>query len=265
MATPLPILQIDSAPSDEVLVRFFHRGRLHWRRHLGQEMPCEVGTALVAADEPLFNTLMEAAIPADWDVEAAVRAVEAAFGAFGGCRTWIMNPSAPAEQTGPLVERLLAEGYHARAETIFHLPNPSVPAVPGAGGLKILPARAAYGAVSQLAEAAAAESRRAEWAKAALLHLDDGHYDALIALEGNRAIGRVGVLAVGEIGLIQELYVIPSHRNRNIESSLLARAVEIGARSRFRHLFAGGGPPELLKEAGFISVGRLVSYERMKT
>jgi GNAT superfamily N-acetyltransferase len=265
MATSLPIIEVNSTPSKQDLIRFFHQAMQHWRRHLGEETPCDVGMAVVDKNEPAFNVLMDAAIEPNGTVESAMRAVEAVFASFGGCRAWIMNPSAPEEQTGPLVERLTAKGFQSVARTILYLPNPSVPANSDSGNLKIIPARAAYTAVSQLGEAAAGELGRKELADAAIRHLDDGHYDALIAFEDNRPVGRVGVLAIGEVGLVEELYVTPDCRGRGVETILLARAVEIAARSRFRHLFTAiasgdAAAGELMMRAGFTPVGPFISY-----
>ena len=45
-----------------------------------------------------------------------------------------------------------------------------------------------------------------------MMHLDDPHRDALLALKDSTAVGRDGVLAVGEIGLIESLYVAKAQK-----------------------------------------------------
>jgi GNAT superfamily N-acetyltransferase len=264
MAMSLPIVEIDSTPSTQDLIRFFHQAIRHWQLHLGIDTPCDIGTAIVDKNVPEFNTLMDAAIEPHGNVQSTMRAVDATFAPFGGCRRWIMNPSAPQERTRPLIDRLLADGFGPVEQTIFYLPHPSVPALCDSGNLKIIPARAAYSAVSQLAEAVAAECGRKELAQAAIRHLDDGHYDALIAFEASRPIGRVGVLTIGEMALVAELYVIPDRRGSGAAKTLLHRAVEIAARSRCRHLFSANNDQSaanLAMQAGFNPIGPFISYQ----
>jgi GNAT superfamily N-acetyltransferase len=70
---------------------------------------------------------------------------------------------------------------------------------------------------------------------------------------------------VGEIGLIEELYVVPERRGLGIGRMLLNRALEIGARSQFRHLFIAANPrfdaAGMLTQAGFASIAPFIIYK----
>src|SRR5438067_1819420 len=73
--------------------------------------------------------------------------------------------------------------------------------------------------------------------EAAMAHLDDPHYDALLALKDGQAVAKVGVLAVGEIGRIEPMFVAESSRRQGIGRAMMLRALEICARSLFKHVF----------------------------
>src|SRR5437868_1200597 len=76
---------------------------------------------------------------------------------------------------------------------------------------------------------------------ASLLHLDDPHYDALLALKDGAAVASIGVLAVGEIGRIDEVYVAEQHRRQGLGRVMMNRVLEICARSLFKHVLLSCG------------------------
>src|SRR5688500_9095416 len=119
LTMPLPILQASTDPTPENLIRLFHRTELHWVRHVGEETQLEAGTAFTNPSLPTIwdaNTILDAAVPPGTTAEQAVREVEDHYARQGlRCRQWIMNPSAPAPQTRPLVERLASRGWRANA------------------------------------------------------------------------------------------------------------------------------------------------------
>jgi ribosomal protein S18 acetylase RimI-like enzyme len=98
-----------------------------------------------------------------------------------------------------------------------------------------------------------------------MLDLDDPHWDAILALVGQAVAGHVGVLAVGEIGRIETLLVSEKFRRRGIGRTLMSRALEICARSLFKHIFvlcrADNAPAQALyAHLGFRKVGEYVEY-----
>ncbi len=93
-----------------------------------------------------------------------------------------------------------------------------------------------------------------------MLHLDDPHYDALLALKDGAAAGAVGVLVVGDIGRIEPLYVAEGFRRQGIGITLMSRALEICARSLFKRVFlhvATDNAPALglYRSLGFEKIG----------
>ncbi|HEY8668120.1 MAG TPA: GNAT family N-acetyltransferase [Tepidisphaeraceae bacterium] len=268
----LPILNIPHQPSREDLIRFFHRTELHWVRHLAEETALESGTAFA---NPAFpgvhdaNNLRDAVLPEGWSGHQAMDEVDAFYAAQGTrCAYWVMNPSAPAEQTAPLAEHLLQRHFTTDIAEIMRLARtPYAARAPATEvpGLKIIPARSSFRHARQLAEGSAQRWNCPELADATMLHLDDPHWDALIALKDGQAIAHVGVLAVGDIGRIENLWVAPEMRGLGIGRTMMGRALEICARSLFHHVFLNVLPGNsaaiaLYQHMGFDKIGEITYY-----
>jgi len=265
---PLPILHMTTQPTREDLIRLFHRTELHWSRHIGEETALDVGTAFVNAELPRVrdaNHMFDAALPPEMTPQQAVEQVEDHFRLAGvRCGSWVMNPSSAPAQTAPLVEHLLAQGHRRDALDIYYLGGQPRTGIQEVAGLKIIPARASYKHARQLAEEAARQ-REPQLADAAMLHLDDPHTDALLALKDGAPAATVSVLAVGELGAITELFVSEPFRRQGIGRTMMSRALEICARSLFRHVFLTVRPTNTAAVAlyaglGFRKIGEFVAY-----
>jgi ribosomal protein S18 acetylase RimI-like enzyme len=266
---PLPILQPSHDASPETLVRLFHRTELHWVRHVGEETQLEVGTAFTNPELPTMrdsNLVMEAALPAGVTAEAAYDEVEAHFSARGvRCLSWILNPSAPPEQTRLLVGFLSGRGWRNWPLDILYLAGQKPSAIKEVGGLTIIPARASFRHTRALAEQIAAEWREPPLADSWMRHLDDPHWDALVALRDGEAVAGVGVLAVGDVGRITYPFVVPALRRQGLGRTMMSRALEICARSLFKHVMLGVAPnnPEAIamyQSLGFRKIGEVTAY-----
>jgi ribosomal-protein-alanine N-acetyltransferase len=104
-------------------------------------------------------------------------------------------------------------------------------------------------------------------AEAAILHLDNSHYDALLALKDGHAIALAGVLAMGEIGRIDQVYVSKAFRKQSIATMMMNRIMEVCARSLFKHvLLAVEGDNvaaiKLFEKFGFKKIARIETYVR---
>jgi ribosomal protein S18 acetylase RimI-like enzyme len=252
-------------------VRLFHRTELHWVRHLGEETQLDAGTAFVNPSLATIwdaNVVLDAAVPAGGTAEEAVDEVEQHYTSQGGrCLRWIMNPSAPPAQIRPLVDLLSSRGWRAFAYDIMYLSGRPAGAVREVAGLTIIPARASFRHARALAEESAAEHGFPQLADASMQHLDDPHWDALLALRDGVAVGRAGGLAVGEIGRIENVYVSAPARRQGIGRTMMSRALEICARSLFRHVMLSVRPENgaaiaLYEQLGFRKIGELVAYRQ---
>jgi ribosomal protein S18 acetylase RimI-like enzyme len=269
---PLPILQVRTEPTDADLVRLFHRTDAAWIQHLAEAEQLDSGTAYANPALPGVwnaNHVRDAALAGDMTPARAVAEVVAHYARLGTrCAYWIMNPSADAAQTRPLADHLLAAGHRVRLDDILYLRRGRAQSVPDVPGLRIVPARASYRHARALAE----ERARERWGTAVeqlveadILDVDDPHTDTLLALSGDRAVATIGVLAVGDLGRIENVYVAREFRRRGVGRAMLSRALEVCARSIFRHVFILVDPANapavgLYRSFGFEAVGQLTSY-----
>lgn len=267
---PLPILQAHAEPTRDDLIRLFHRTELHWTQHLAEQAELDAGTAFSNPRLPQVhdaNRMLNAFLP------EGVRATDAAtmarehFASSGTkCWRWSLNPSLAEEQTKPLAEYLIAQGFKPVSTDILYLEKmPTSPIVESAG-LTIIPARASFRHARALAEEEARRWATPQLADAAMLHLDDPHWDALIAMQKGKAAAKIGVLSVGEIGRIEDLFVSQPYRGQGIGRTMMGRALEICARSLFKHIFVSVGKENpaasrLYAQLGFHKIGEWISYD----
>ena len=86
-------------------------------------------------------------------------------------------------------------------------------------------------------------------------------------MRDGKVAGRAGVLAVGDVGRIDQVYVAQAFRRQGVARTLMSRALEICARSLFRHVMLSMEPSNdaargLYDEIGFQTIGQIVSYRR---
>ena len=95
--------------------------------------------------------------------------------------------------------------------------------------------------------------------------LNPSHPDAQTAPLRDHLLATGGILAVGDLGLIADLYVTPSHRRQGLAKILLSRLLEIAARSLFKHVLLDVAPTNtsaqhLYNNAGFAKVATHTLY-----
>lgn len=266
---PLPILNSRSAPSPSDLVRLFHQTENRWCQHLGEEEQLDVGTAYANPQlQRVYdaNKVTDVALPEEMAPEEAIEQVRAHFaGRAVECYSWTMNPSAPESRAKPIAELLVAQGHRAESTNLMvldRIPPIHIPEIPG---LKIIPARASFKHARMLFEENAARWDEPQVAEANMLHLDDPHWDALLALKDGHPVAHVGVLAVGEVGRIDNVYVAEAHRGKGLGLLMVSRALEICARSVFKHVLLTVGPKNsaafaLYSKVGFRKVADITAY-----
>ena len=126
----------------------------------------------------------------------------------------------------------------------------------------IIPARASFRHARQLAEESSRDWDTPQLADAWMLHLEDPQCDAILALKDGVAAALVIVLTIGEIGGIQDVFVSAAFRGQGIGRTMMSRALEICARSLFKHVFLSVDPDNtpavnLYRKVGFERIGRI--------
>jgi GNAT superfamily N-acetyltransferase len=268
---PLPILKVVSTATPETLIRYYHQTESKWTAHLAESELLDVGTAWSNPQLSRVwdaNQMLDVALPDGMSPENAFEQVETHFEQRGTkCWRWVMNSSAKAEQTQPMVQFLLSRGYTQRIHQIMHLDRmPSSPINHSAIPLRIIPARASFKHSEILHQEASQQYNEPQLVEAGMLHLDDPHYDALLAISDGQAAAYAGVLAVGEIGRIDEVYVANAFRGKRIGTTMMSRALEICARSLFKHVLLAVLPDNtqavpLYEQFGFKLIGNFVAYQ----
>lgn len=267
----LPILSSPHA-SPEDLVRFYHRCGLHWCRQLAEdETVLDVGTALwnrMLPEVDHANMIDDASLPDGMTPEEAVRIVEEHFRTVAGapCRMWVLNVSSPPQRTAPLAEYLTAHGHIRQDYDIMYLGGGTpVRTVDEIAGLTIIPARASFRHVRRLVEESTAKWKSPQLVDAEMLHFEDQQTDALLALKEGVPAAWTSVLTVGELGFIADVFVSEPFRRQGIGRTMMSRALEICARSLFKHVFLGCEPTnspaiDLYRKIGFARIGTATVY-----
>ena len=258
---PLPILSPTDQPTAQTLVRLFHQTETNWLRHLAEEQVLDWGTALFnpqLPQAPQANLIMDARLPTGMEPPEAI-AFAQEFYQERGTSLGGLIPS-PSDASEALVNYLLSQGWSVDSREILRLARfPGTFAITAPPDIKIIPARASFRHARQLAEEKSGGN--AEQTDAALLHLDDPHVDALLALRDGHAVAGISVLAMGEIGRIEQLYVAEKHRRRHLGTLMVNRALEICARALFKHVLLASSSEQaaqaLFKQSGFEAVGSI--------
>ena len=118
-----------------------------------------------------------------------------------------------------------------------------------------------------MAEEAAKRWNEPQLTDAAMLHLDSTQWDSLLALRDGKAVAHVAVMAMGEVGRIDDVFVSESARRQGVGRTMMSRALEICARSLFKHVMLCTGQDNAPAQAryaslGFTKVGTITAYER---
>jgi ribosomal protein S18 acetylase RimI-like enzyme len=209
---------------------------------------------------------VDALVPQGMTPAAVCQQVQDHFAQAGGvCRRWVLNPSVPSQQTQPLAEELVRRKCTPRSLDVLHLPRLPQSPVHEVGGLRVIPARASYKHWRALAEQDASAFDTMQLADAAVLHLDDPRFDAILALKDGDAAAAAGVLGAGEIAGVQRLFVSERFRRQGIGRTMMSRVLEICVRSLYRHVLLRVSPENvaaqaLYRELGFEMVGQWVEY-----
>jgi ribosomal protein S18 acetylase RimI-like enzyme len=248
----------------------FYKTETLWVEHTAEAEQLDFGTAYTnpsLSEVHEANLIRDVSVPQDVSPQQVFEQVEEYYRSKKTpCYYWSLLPSTPAEMARPMVELLLSQGYQAIQSDVMALERIAPRAAAEMPGVKIIPARASFKHTRQLFEEYAAD-KTPQLAEASMLHLDDPHWDALLAMQDGAPLAHMGVLAVGEIGRIENVYVAKAHRGKGLASLMMDRVLEICARSLFKHVMLSVLPENqvaigLYERFGFRKIGQITNYLR---
>ena len=265
----LPILRVEEKPSDEVLCRYFHQTERVWASQIAEAEHLDFGTAYTNADIPNVweaNAVHDARVPKGMSLAEVLESAQAYFASKGTKgRMWILNSTATPDETDPLRGHFQERQFRKLTSNVLHLKRAITLPDPPRKDLTIIPARASFKHMEILSREAAKKWDEPQLAVAEMMHLDDPHWDCLLALKDQQPLATIGVLSVGDIGRIENVFVSESARGQGVGRTMAIRAMEICARSVFKHVFITVFPDNapaltLYDSFGFAEIGEFTSY-----
>lgn len=267
----LPVAPQSYRPSPDALVRGIKRARAIFARTIASEDMLDGALAFADPNRPgvdLANAASELLLPAGLAPDAFVAALLAHYREKGVAPAWL--DSAEAIWPAPLAAALEAAGFRPVGWQVFQLDVYRPPAKRN-DRLQIIPARAAYAQLLDFFELLAhAEHHPADdahahaIAQALLDRLDEQRFDAFLVRLDGRPVGFAGVLALGQMGVIDPAFTDPNCRGQSIGGTLMHYLVEHCARALFEQvvLERHDGCPSIpfYQGLGFKPVARFVRY-----
>ncbi|MFQ5490297.1 MAG: GNAT family N-acetyltransferase [Phycisphaerae bacterium] len=205
----------------------------------------------------------EVVIPEASRFSEAFEAAEAFFHEQGMlCQRWAPAVDQPVEA---LEAFLTTRGFVPREMTVMRL---GAWPEPGEGpDVRVLPARPMRQAFERTYLIESQDDLARARARAALEYLDEASMSLFVAMRGDEPMGRGGLFEVGDVGLIVELYVIPSARRQGIGRAVMTQLVAMARRAGLRMVCAevpAGDPAgaTCLESCGFVQDGQVREYDR---
>lgn len=170
-----------------------------------------------------------------------------------------LNPSAGSELIQSLEQELTHSAFVPHPRQVMQL-SQQTPLDQPTGPWQIIPARAGYRHLEDLAKAISEESGQSIQPEVLIAHLDDPRLDAILILQEGRPIGYGDLLSMGQTGVIMQMLLTAQARQAGVDRVILGQLIELAGRSQFRHILAGvdaadTGTLALLASAGFAAAG----------
>ena len=245
----MPSLNVISGPSEARRPLQYQRAREIWASHCADE--AAFGLAGVYANSRLADIAEANCILGPLEGQR----LDEALAYFSASRVapvaWYMPGDSPA-----------ITGMQERAVEIWQLDSLAQMLPQLHPQLTIIPARASFAHVAEMAAMMRPHTDPAQAAEAAMCHLDDSRVDALIAIHDGHAAAYAAVLSTGEHGFIMEFFVREDLRRQAVGKTLAGRVIDICARSLFRNVYCPIDPTNeaaktFLSGLGFSAVEKL--------
>lgn len=240
----LPVAEHD----ENSVQRLYRRARQLWSGQVAEEIG--VGSAAVYARNDLGQIAEANCVIGEVAAEGWAEIREQ----FAAAGTAMMAWHLPWPEVAP-------EGMVRQAVGLYRLGGQQRGLPMTHAELTIIPARASFPHVQQIAAEMYADAPTAQAQEAVMCHLDDSRVDAVVAIAGERAVAYASVLSTGEAGFVQELFVAPEFRGRGYSVPMMGWALDICERSAFKQvLWAMEEGEGLARRYGFAKEGEVVGF-----
>jgi GNAT superfamily N-acetyltransferase len=217
---------------------------------------------------PSVNQVRDVFLPDRASPQSVYDEVRAFYSEKGlRCGCWVPAFEHPVE---PLGQLLSERGYRAvRMQVMLsvHSFEPaSGPGAPTGGAIRILPARAVRAMYREiiLSDLRYEPRLREAMADVAGERMDDPQYDMYVATLDGQPAGHGGLFQVGDIGRVEELFVVEAYRGKRVGSALLAYLVTMSRRLALRttvlEVEAGSPAGRLCGRFGFEPAAEYVQW-----
>lgn len=202
---------------------------------LSEQVPLSCGVAFICPQYPNYsggNQLREAIIPAGKSPAEACDEVQSFYADLNlHCFRWAPAAEQPVE---PLEAFLTSRGYSPiRNLALSWTREVDIPTNPN---VRLLPARAMRKSLRKLIlrDYAYTPPVREMIADVAIDRLDNPQYDMFVAMLDDRPAGHGGLLQVGEIGRIENIFVAEDSRRQGVGLSIMSHLLALGRRLALR-------------------------------
>lgn len=245
-AMELPISPQTYRPNNDALIRAAKRGALILGRAIAEEAALEVGTVLSNAQRSgvaAANFAGEVAVPAALTAREAVEQIMSHYRERG--LTCYALDAADTYWPDAVPPLLSAMGYFPSNRMVCLLDQYQPPPPDKrCEGLQIIPARASYSELRRFFVEMAATQDRAEVkqaeavAQARVDQLDEPRLEVYLGRLEGQTVGVAGVLTLGNIGVLYDLFTLPSQRKRGVGAAMIAHTLDHCRRAQFEQIVA---------------------------
>lgn len=271
----LPLAPTSRKPTPAALVRALRHAELMIARAAAIETELAGAVTFHRVDRPnvnVANFAAEARVPEGVDAPAVVREILDHYASISTTCHWIL----PAENSlaSPVNQQLAAalnpHGFRPLQPTSLYLLEHFAPPTRTCSELQIIPGRAAYAQFREFVKSSASQQWNCDDKTAAdiaahhLDALDDARIEPFLGRFHGKPAGMITVIPVGQIGVIDAVYVAPEFRGRGVSSSLLAHALDFCDRAMFEQVILEAEPGSIAAQAyerrGFKLVSPLLKF-----
>jgi len=268
----LPVASASYQPDAQTLVRAIKRAAVVLKRTMAQEVRLACGTAFVDAARPgvrMSNCATDLTPVDDQPPDAVLDAVLQPF-ADAGATCHGLDSSDDHWQEA-LLAAVQARGYETKRWCVFAMAGFSSDRRPN-DAVQIIPARAAYAEAKRFfvhqAEAESNLSGQAaeDLAAARIDQLDEPRLDMFLARIDNQPVGIAGVLTLGNIGVLHNVFTSPDQRGKGVGGTLMHKLVDVCNRAQFEAVIVeraeGCWAIPFYESLGFAQVGSYLTAKR---